>query len=613
MVNAVLKSMPYGQPHGIAGLDGKGSLAATAIAPGQTGATLVARLDDVTRRAPGASDDAAHGYARGNLWNVPDVGMWICDDATAGQAVWSPVPTGILPMDAVPGVTWHGWGTTRLRAGYAGAILNASSLDGSKSADISALPGGAAIDTPALSALIGPVPPLTSDVSQPNGPQMWSAPVNTLYDQTPDATGYNLTVPSGANAPQISPLYADRGRLPIAFADASLNWTTDKLGNDSNSQPINMQHPRLANATFPADSASLSFYAVMRGPAVSGDSKTIATFQATYPIIVQAASGNNVPAAYGSAALTVGGDTPLDMTLPVTPSLFSVISDTSGSGTLTARDDDNASYAGDAVSPVTTAGVMIGGLDTSHFGLSAPVYAILVGPALSPAQDLQMREAITWTYGLTPQVRDRFLLGGASTGMGASGWMDWTAQNWALQHASLPMIGYNFSSGGATVSNCQHQDGSQDALTLFDKALKPLYAPYARTVMTLEAGTMTNQLQFCGTSTLFADWQAWQGKARALGSNVTIIGETLFPQVGDADEETNRAAINAQIVAASGSYDVLYDVGNNPIAGAFSTLSDRAMTSWLDEHSPYLQAIEGNLLKAAIDAGLGASAPASVK
>lgn len=37
---------------------------------------------------PSVTDDQAHGYDVNSIWYKPDVGLWICVDATPNAAIW---------------------------------------------------------------------------------------------------------------------------------------------------------------------------------------------------------------------------------------------------------------------------------------------------------------------------------------------------------------------------------------------------------------------------------------------------------------------------------------------------------------------------------------------
>lgn len=114
------------------GVNGSTSLPAVSKKANKT----ARQADDVTRRAPRATDDSSTGYAYRDLWNWPGHGLWICVDATPGAALWQPLPVGILPLDAVPGVELHGYGTRRLSASFGGAAPLQVLFAGSTPADV---------------------------------------------------------------------------------------------------------------------------------------------------------------------------------------------------------------------------------------------------------------------------------------------------------------------------------------------------------------------------------------------------------------------------------------------------------------------------------------------
>ncbi|MCQ8240014.1 hypothetical protein [Rhizosaccharibacter radicis] len=537
----------------------------------------------VTRRAPTAIDDGAHGYAVGNLWNVPGKGMWICQDATVGAAVWAPAPTGILPLDAVPGVALHGWGTRRLRAAYTGPLL-AVTPSGGSATNIGADAKGN-LDRTALASAIGAVPVISTTA----GPQMWSAGVTAWFDQGSGGSA-DLSVPSGSQAPQISPLHMTAGSPFVAFADGGMNWITDAVS------PQVIQHPRLSNTAIGSTSAlNVSIVGVVRNGA-SGQSMT--TFAALgggpYPVAFNLADILVKSPLYGAASLADGFSTQLGFFVPSTPSVFGLSSTAAG---LSAFDDDN-SYAGPAVlGNASNTSFILGGQDNTNSGFAGAVSAAIEGPALTAAQLLSLREALTDTFGLTPQVRDQIILAGASTDAGADGWMTQAPIRFAEAALRRPYVIYNQAIAGSTL-----HAAAPGANGVFAGMVAPLYRPYALNVLVLGSGSEVNSLGSGDSpATAFADWQSWMSQARALGNNVRLVADTVSPH-GSISSDSSRTAFNALLQSVTGTYDALDDEAANPVLGNTAILNDRTFTVPGGGHrSPYAQALQGALLADAIN------------
>ena len=537
----------------------------------------------VTTRAPLPTDDGSHGYAVGNLWNVPGLGMWICADATVGAAVWSPVPTGILPLDSVPGVVLHGWGTRRLRAAYTGNPLAVTI--GSTATDVGFDATGN-LDSKTLAALLG-TPPA---VSTSSGPQMWSAAVTTEYDQT-SGTAANMTVPSGAVAPQISPLYRTGGSPFVGYADGGMNWLTDYTGTS------NIQHPRLATAASTTNAQNMTVQLVLRNGASGNALNSAFAFTGQFPIALNVQDITIKSPLYAPASLEDGSETSFGFYVPSSPSVLGMNGSASA---LTAFDDDAGAYSGAApLGNAPTGGMVQGGADASTNGFAVAISAAIEGPSLTPAQTLALRESLTDTFQLTPQVRDRAILAGASTDAGADGWMTHSPFRWAEASLKKPMVMYNLAIAGSQTGN----GAATAALTLFPEMVAPLYRSYALNVLMLGNGSGVNSLGTGQTpAQTIADWQTWMTEARALGGNVRIVATTLMPH-GSIPSDAIRQQYNALVRSRAYAYDVLDDLAASPVLGSTAILTDRTYTvPGGGHHSPYYQSMEGLYLGAALNA-----------
>lgn len=556
-------------------------------APGAHAQLAWGVVNDVTARAPGPTDDSSKGYAPGNLWNVPGGSEWICQSAAPGAASWQKLPTQPLPLDAVAGVALHGWGTRLLRAAYAGPLVTVSN-DGTTLTPISRAADGN-IDLQALTNAVGAVPLISASSS----PQRWSIGVVGWSDQA--ATGAaDLSVPSGSVAPQISPRALTGASPFVAFADGGMNWLTDVAGDATN-----IQHPRLYNAGLGADAHNLSVVAVLRGGAAGNTLDATVTFSGQFPISLNTQDVTLKTPLYGPASISDGRQTSLGLYVPSTPSALGF---SAGAAGVQAFDDDNAAYSGPALlGNKVSGGLYLGGMDATNNGFASALSAVITGPALTPAQMLALRESVTATFRLTPQVRDRVIMAGASTEAGADGWLTQAPIRTAEAVLKSPMVVYNLSIAGSGLSASPN-----GANLIFTKGAAPLYAPYARNVYAIGAGAVINTIG-AGTSVgdTYAAWALWLASVHNLGSNARTVCETVMPHHSVANE-SDRGAFNAAARISSTLCDALDDIGADPVFGDPAIVSSRVWTVQDGgHHSPFYQAQEGALLGVAINKAAG--------
>ena len=598
-----LPTLAYAQAGGAsvtswAGLRGVIATGTAANATALTGAS-------VTKRGPSASDDSTKGYAVGNLWNVPGLGMWIAADVTPGAALWTSVQTGILPCDSIPsGAILVCYGTRLMRAAYAGKAMNVTTGTtysftgttisynwGSTTTDIGFRSDGS-LDVKALGAAIGPVPAL----SVVAGPQMWSAFVNTWYDQK-SGTALNATATvTGGGAPSISPVFANSGNPYIGFASGGLNWAS--YNNDGTLNTA--MQPRLAIGTgLSWNNQNLSTTVAMRGGPSGADQvggggvNDVIAYNASFPYYVISVDGNwaSTPVQGGAGALE-GTEQVFGWFIPDTPSIYA---QNAGASSLTAYDDDNSTYSGAALSAVTGTGALIGGATTSANGYGMGLDALVSTTLLTPAQSLALREALTDTFHYTPQVRNRVVLVGDSRSAGAEGWMAQSELRQAESQFIVPQLVYNIGVGGSTVGGAS----GTSRLLGFAKQDATLYSQYGTCVFYNEGGI--NDLG-AGTSgaTLIGYLNTWNTQVKALGPNVKTINQTLepIPEVLDA----TRLPYNALVLANSQHADAISDMGNTPFLNLYSDLTNLIVFSGDGHIKPYGEAIGANVYARIINA-----------
>lgn len=596
----VLDPTVLNKPNGVAGLDATGkvtvpvlgdvSSAAVGTTNTVSGVALkaskaLAAQDDVSRRAPTPQDDSTRGRAVGHLWNLPDTRqMWRCRDATPGLAIWEPVPTGILPLDAVPGVTLHGYGTRRMSASFSGSAAVQVSFAGIAPVD---LPFGSDdnVDTRSLALLSGAV-------TQPNeqtSPQMWGVAVLKWYDQSPATTKYDLTVPTNSVSPWISLLGTTAGSPYIAFADGGLNWLTDRDG-----YVVNIQHPRLFNSSVAASSTNLSVVMLVRGGPIGGTLETPVCFSDTYPISINTQDVTLTDPLYAPASVGVGAENSLGFFTPSSPCVFGV--NFSSTAVTAFVDDLSSASIGPMPGDNTAGGLYVGGSSPTNGGYGVRLNCVIYGPAMTDEQMLAIRMAVTDTYQLTPQVQTRVVGLGASTEAGADGWLCRTPVGIAVESLKSPAVFYNFSIGGSGFVHAATTpvNGMNE---IWAKGAKTVYTPYAPNVYVTGEGSFINQV---GGGTTVADtisyYKTWAALPRALGANVRILSQTVAPAAAVSDASV-RAQINAGIKAATASWDYLSDTSASPVLGDPGIMNSRVWTVTGGGHrSPYYQSLQATLV-----------------
>jgi hypothetical protein len=567
----------------------------------------------VSRRAPTASDDSTQGYAVGNLWNVPGLGLWQNIDATAGHAIWSRVPNNVLPYDAVAGANITScYGTRKLRAGYTGYALQVTApatytysgntlqvAYSSTTTNIGFLADGS-LDMRALAAAIGqPAAPTAGGV----GPQTWSAFVTTWYDQC--GSNNATTTASGGAAPSISPLVLNHGNPVIGFADGGSSWPTYNLDG---SLAATMMHPRLTiPTTLSWSGTNVSIMADVQGGPAGNMLNTSATndliaLQGTYPLEMQMAPGSSAgatPTAFsGGADISLGTVTPLNMYIPMTPSVWGF---SNSSSALTAFDDDNFTFSGAPALGATGTGAIIGGVSSVNNGYQMGLDALFIGTAMTPAETATLRAAITDTFRDTPQVRDRLIWQGDSIGVGAEGWMGFEPIKQAMDMLTRPVVLFNLAIPGSTVGPVPEQSSPNAVSRLYTFAQEEgaLYSPYGTCIYENEGGH--NDLGLGATeSQLYASMTQWVNNVRALGSNVKVIVDTLFPHPSITND-TLRQTYNAAILANYLNLDAIANSAGLAYMGNPADLSNYIYFHESGHHTPYGQSLEAGALAAAIN------------
>ena len=557
------------------------------VAPGAHAQLAWGVVNDVTARAPGPTDDSSKGYSPGDLWNVPGGSEWICQSASPGAAAWQKLPPQPLPLDAVPGVALHGWGTRLLRAAYAGPLVTVSN-DGTTLTQIAPDAAGN-LDMGVLTRAVGVVPIISSSSS----PQRWSIGVVGWSDQAASASA-DLSVPSGAVAPQISPRALTGGSPFVAFADGGMNWLTDVAGDATN-----VQHPRLYTAALGADAHNVSVVTVLRGGAAGNTLDAAVSYYGTYPISLNTQDVTQTAPLYGPASISDGLQTSLGLYVPSTPSVLGFSADAAG---MQAFDDDNSDYSGPPLlGNKVSGGLYLGGLDATNNGFASALSAVITGPALTADQLLALRESLTATFRLAPQIRDRVIMAGASTEAGADGWLTQAPIRTAEAALKSPMIVYNLSIAGSGLSAPPN-----GANLIYAKGAAKLYAPYARNIYAIGAGSIINTIG-TGTSVgdTYAAWALWLASVHNLGSNARTVCETVMPHHSVANE-SDRGAFNAAARISGTLCDALDDIGADPVFGDPAIVSSRVWTVQDGgHHSPFYQAQEGALLGVAINKAAG--------
>jgi hypothetical protein len=499
-----------------------GAFAVAALCAGSAAASTL----PVDRRPPGPYDDFAHDYSPGDLWNLPAGqgrrrGLWRLDDPTPGHAVWHRLTGGILPADSVPGVTFaHCYGTTRLRAGWRAPPYRAG----------------------------------TGSVSDPAG-----LPVAALADQ---CGAVDAVQGDASSRPRLFP--PDRPGDPPALLFASGGLARASLDR---SGPVRRF---LAFGSAMRVRTRDFGLTAMVGNAGLGSANPLAFFDDT------ASGGLGVMLADGadpahSASVLFGTSHPSGLFVPITRTVFAVSSDAGGV----------AFQVGDRHAP--TRPPLVADLGTSGGGrlaaiapdgaggYGAEIDAVLIGPALSRAQQARLDAAIVETFGLLPQLRDRVVMDGDSRAAGALSDRLGSPLRRAAPSLARPALLYDLATGGDTMAH---------RLALFPVQAARLHDLLAPVEFYIQQAGL-NDILLAGRSpeAVERDAARWAAAAHALGGNVLTVRETTLPSVmpstGRSRDLRRLACLERD---GSAGFDLIHDLArDDPRFASAAVYADPAL------------------------------------
>lgn len=465
----------------------------------------------VDRRPPGPHDDSAHDYQAGDLWNLPAgqgrrQHLWRLDDATPSHAVWHRLAGGVLPADSVPGVTFaHCYGTTRLRAGWHAPSYRAG--EGSLS-DQAGLPVAALADQCGDSdAVQGDASsrPRLFPPDRPGDPPALLFASGGLARASLDRTGPVRRFLSFG--PALRMRTRDVGVTAMVGSAGLGSGNPLAFFDDAASGGLGVM---LADGADPAHSASVLF----------GTSHLSGLFVPVTRTVFAMSSGA------GGVEMQVG-----DRHAPTQPPLVADLT-TSGGGRLAAIAPDGAG------------------------GYGAEIDAVLIGPALSRAQQARLDAAVVDTFGLLPQLRDRVVMDGDSRAAGALSDRLGSPLRRAAPSLARPALLYDLATGGDTMAH---------RLALFGVQAARLYDPLAPIVFYVQQAGL-NDILLAGRApeAVERDADRWAEAAHALGGNVVTVRETTLPSVMPTEERSRdlRRLVCLERDGSAG-FDLVHDLAHD--------------------------------------------------
>jgi lysophospholipase L1-like esterase len=490
--------------------------------------------DNVTLRAPGPSDDAAHGYASGDMWLFGGE-VYAALKVTAGLAVWQTIPAArALPVDAIGGVApIFAYGTAKLASAYAGHAVNVVRASDSAALDIDFMAGNA-LNNAALDAFSPGVP----------------VRVATFYDQSGAA---NNATAIAANRPAMAPSNTIGSARSVAFDSTHFSSTGPAF--------TSMSIPSLGAAT----AGAVSFICLMR----TMDSAGIDTFP------IQLTGTASIYGGYSA----VGRKWVLDSTVPsqivglstkpnATEQAFAFVVGTgAASSSLIAGNAQVTGGGSGLVNALATGTLGSSAVDVSNGAMDLAV-AIGYARALSTTEITNALAALYREFQIYPQVRDELLIVGDSITSG-------TFQSMNLNYARrvIPLLARPMN----VVVDGRFGDSIADMDTNFATYYANIENPLAaNNVMTIFAGTNDINSGQTGAAT-WAHLQSFAGKARAAGWKVAL--STMLPRSGlTVPAQAEWAAYNALIRAGWPAVaDALIDPQADDAIGPFAAASNVAL------------------------------------
>ena len=490
----------------------------------------------VVSRSPAATDDTNAGYVVGSLWSAP-AGLFVAQQVNAGQAVWVPSTVTALPVDAVGGTApIAAYGMSKLVAAYAGKAINVVRASDSTNLDIGFLANGQ-LDTASMDAF-GANTTLT---------------VAKWYDQSGNAN--HATQTTAANQPSLSSTSLTGNCRSVIF-DSQID------SNPSSSTQKWMALPAGVAAT----SNTCSVFVVTK-PYTSFRLIYWTELTATHPQTFYAGylntTHNTVEMFWFGTQAPSGAACSL-------PGIYGYVSGAS----ITLYAGNNAPVTGTTQGAFSLAGGYLGvsalTLSTAS-GYNEMAGVVIYARALNTATDVvTLQQALTRTFGLTPQVQDVFVIAGDSIteGYGATYLQNRPAQTTRL--VNKPLAFYNTGFFGDTLV---HQ------LSIYPACVAPLYNPYSRNnLVEIFAGTNDLTVQSPVDLTgaiIYSSTIAYVAAAHATGFKV-IVG-TMLPRptwaVG-SQQDNARLAFNILVRSNTAGADAIADYAADPTMGVQANCSN---------------------------------------
>jgi hypothetical protein len=465
--------------------------------------------------------------------------LFVAQQVTAGQAVWTRSAVSAYPVDAVGGTApVAAYGTRKLRAAYTGNALNVTRASDSTTLAIGFIAGGA-LDTATLDAFCAGT----------------TCTVNAWYDQS--GNGNDATQTTVANQPSLSPASLSGNARSIIF-DSQIN-----------NSPYVLKYMVLPSGVAVGGTAQSAF---VLGRAYSSERAAIylSLANASYPTVLASAAINNSPWAppytpwltyVGNVAGPVG---PLSQTwqllgYTLSTSAFNVFLNEAQ----TTLAFGQASYPQVGGWLGASAATIAGARYTGYNEQSA---VLIYGRALNATAEVpNLRASLALNFQTYPQIRDVCVVDGNSE---TEGYQSTLLQNRTRQLIALldrPCLVANKGFYGDTMAH---------RATNYATDIAPMYnAAATNNILEIFAGRNDNTGSDTTGASIYANLTAYIASAHATGWKV--LAATMLPYSGDSANQTaERLAYNALIRANAAGADGIIDYAADPLMGLQATTTN---------------------------------------
>jgi hypothetical protein len=492
-------------------------------------------------RVPTITDDAAHAYAVGSYWNVPQ-GPFVSARSTTGAAVWTPTGIPPLPGDAFASGSQPEacYGAIKCFASYAGNWINVRTA------------GGATKDIGFLSTGVADM--ATADAFCANT----TCTIPTVYDSS--GNGNNCTQSTVANQLQYTPL-VKIGTLPAIMsqqatysgvnpyycniptsvtASAAVSSVFWLARNGTNGENAGMVQLLNANTSY-----GFGYGEFMSANGTNG------------LLVVYPPGNTNFAAAFPSSAYFGGWS-------------FGVSASTAYVG----EQSYTLQAVGSPGSGWNQAGGLLGAINAGggyNSGFAAFGSAVIFGRALPAADVATLKSSLYYWSGTQPQPRNNLVYVGDSITAGyATTLMQGRSTYFSTRRPYVNVT--NLGITGDTIC------GSSGLSAVYSTYVGPLYQSNALTnIIDFFAGT-NDIISGTSAAATYACLTSFVSAAHATGWKISV--GTMLPRgelTGNATLQTQWNAYNALIRANTAGADYLIDFQADPDMGVLSNVSNTSL------------------------------------